>query len=372
MEQFPTNYAAILQRLHEVRPSQYGATRNYLDGAVTRLSPYLTHGVLTTRQVGQEVLRRATYQQAEVLLRELAWRDYYHAMWQDIGDGIMQDLRYPQPGTTQQDLPKAVIQATTGIQVIDQAISELYQHGYMHNHARMWTAMLCCAVGQTYWKQPSRWLYYHLLDGDIASNTLSWQWIAGTARQEPYIANQENLNHYSRTNQSGTFLDYAYDELRKRPMPQELLERQSFNEVTDLPETAIPELPGQVLLYHPWSLDPQWHADSKQRRIVLLEPSHFVRYPVSQKRRSFIKALAAQIPGAEVVVADFDTVASRNPNTLFCYKDHPAVIHWKGEMEQGIPLFETKKRPLQAKTSFSSFWNNATCTIAIDQPIEGN
>ena len=74
-------------------------------------------------------------------------------------------------------LPEAVVKAETGIKMLDQAIKNLYETGYVHNHARMWIASLVC-VGQTKWQIPAKWLYYNLLDGDPASNNLSWQWFA--------------------------------------------------------------------------------------------------------------------------------------------------------------------------------------------------
>ena len=77
-------------------------------------------------------------------------------------------------------MPKAVVEANTTIDAIDEAINELYQNGYMHNHMRMYLASLCCNIAKCHWKHPAKWMYFYLLDGDLASNTLSWQWVAGS------------------------------------------------------------------------------------------------------------------------------------------------------------------------------------------------
>jgi deoxyribodipyrimidine photo-lyase len=362
MPSFPTDYPSILARLHQINPVAYSATRNHLDGAVTHLSPYLTHGVLSTREVGKVALRTATQAQAATLLRELAWRDFYQATWSSLGDAIFRDLRYPQPFATHQTMPLAVEQATTGIQVIDRAITELYQTGYLHNHARMWTAMLCCTIARTAWWSPSQWMYYHLLDGDIASNTLSWQWVAGSCRKEPYLANQETINTFSGDFQQGTYLDVPYEQLAQQ-IPQQLLERSTLSYTTSLTPTVPPTYTGEVLLYHPWSLNPTWYQQSSLPRVLLLEPDHFARFPISPQRLRFIQALADNIPHLVTVTASVQDLQRLSPTATFRYVAHPAVRHWTGVAEQPEPLFHTNL-PVEKNWSFSTFWSKATCTLS--------
>ncbi|MEO5685193.1 MAG: FAD-binding domain-containing protein [Chitinophagaceae bacterium] len=70
---------------------------------------------------------------------------------------------------------KNIAGAKTGITAIDEQITLLYETGYMHNPVRMYLAGITCNIGKAHWLQPARWMYYHLLDGDLASNSLSWQ-----------------------------------------------------------------------------------------------------------------------------------------------------------------------------------------------------
>jgi deoxyribodipyrimidine photo-lyase len=111
-----------------------------------------------------------------------------------------------------EQLPRAIAEADTGLVVIDDCINALKQNGVMHNHARMWLAGISCNMAGTYWREPARWLHYHLLDGDLASNTLSWQWIAGTFSHKQYLANQSNIDKYSKTQQPGSWLDVPYEQ----------------------------------------------------------------------------------------------------------------------------------------------------------------
>ncbi len=113
----------------------------------------------------------------------------------------------------------AVYKATTGIEAIDNAIKKLYSSGYTHNHVRMYTASLVCNMAKAHWLQPSKWMYYHLPDGDIASNNCSWQWVAAAFVSRKYYFNQENINKYTFIKQQNTFIDKSYGEIISMPVP---------------------------------------------------------------------------------------------------------------------------------------------------------
>ncbi|NBR37028.1 MAG: deoxyribodipyrimidine photolyase, partial [Chitinophagales bacterium] len=171
---FPTDIASIWNRIDTIDPIAYGQTRNYIQGDVTYL----------------------TTQQIQRFLQELAWREYFQRVWQQLGDDIFDDIRVNRTPLHSSQLPAAIANACTGIEAIDQGIETLYRTGYMHNHLRMYTASLVCNIAKDYWKLPSQWMYFHLLDGDLASNTCSWQWVAGSFSSKKYYCNQENINKY--------------------------------------------------------------------------------------------------------------------------------------------------------------------------------
>lgn len=116
----------------------YAKTRNFGDGAVTKLSPYISRGVISTRQVYEHIMSLGIpWKQSKKLVQELAWRDYWQQVWISKGDDINKDLKHPQIAVSNFQIPLAVVNASTGIHAIDTAIDKLYDSGYMHNHMRM-------------------------------------------------------------------------------------------------------------------------------------------------------------------------------------------------------------------------------------------
>ncbi len=212
----PTRQAA-LERLAAVQPGQYARSRNALEGAVTRLSPYLTHGLLSLAEVYRLINARHPLDAQHKLVFELGWRAYYRHVWAHVGDGIHQSLR---PGLLpdevySQTIPKDITEARTGIPAIDMAVRSLYETGYVHNHARMWLASYVVHLRKVHWHVGAQWMLGHLLDGDLASNHLSWQWVAGTGSSKPYLFNAENVAKYAPADwhSPGTVIDTSYETL---------------------------------------------------------------------------------------------------------------------------------------------------------------
>ena len=199
---FPTNYNSILERVHQINPMEYGKSRNFVDGAVTYLSPYISRGVISVKKVQDSVLEKG-YPKASIekFLHELAWREYFQRVWQAKGETLFGDLKQSQSDVMHQQMIKAIAKAKTGITTIDKLILEFYKTGYMHNHVRMYVASITCNIGKAHWSVPAQWLYYHLLDSDLASNTCSWQWVAGSFSSKKYYCNQENINRYTHSHQ---------------------------------------------------------------------------------------------------------------------------------------------------------------------------
>jgi deoxyribodipyrimidine photo-lyase len=217
-EAFEPTPAAARARLDAVRPAEYARTRNHLDGAVTRLSPYLTHGLLTLPDVLDGVLRR--HPQLPVqhkLVYELAWREYFQHVWHHEGDAIFDSLHEgPLPDDAYaRELPADLREACTGVPVIDEAVRELYATGWLHNHARMWLASYVVHIRRLHWRAGADWMFGHLLDGDLASNHLSWQWVAGTGSHKPYLFNAENVARYAppHWHSRGSVIDTSYETL---------------------------------------------------------------------------------------------------------------------------------------------------------------
>lgn len=330
---FDTSFSRIWQQVESIDPRAYGKTRNYLQGAVTRLSPYISRGLISTRQVARAVLKKGFKPyEAEILLKELAWRDYFQQTWKTLGN-INRDIRQPQPGVLQEGLPAALAEARTGIEAIDQGVHDLCETGYLHNHLRMYSASLACNIAGCHWMQPARWMYYHLLDADWGSNALSWQWVAGSFSQKKYYANQENINKYCGTQQRNSFLDLPYEAFGELPVPEPLQEIITWEATCLLPEkTALQVDPSKPsYLYHFYNLDPLWGADESANRILLLEPAHFQEYPVSSRSLSFALDLARQnIEGIQVYTGSFEELLREYGLKNIHFKEHPFTRHYTG------------------------------------------
>lgn len=353
---FPTAYADIIDRINETDPGKYAAGRNYIDGAVSYLSPYISRGVISTKQVLDSLLAKGcNLDQIEKFIQELAWREYFQRVWQQLGDDMFDDIRRSNTGTRHRHLPAALQEAKTGIHAIDKGINELYETGYMHNHLRMYTASIACNIGKAYWEMPSKWMYYHLLDGDIASNTCSWQWVAGSFSSKQYFCNQENINKYTRRQQTHTYLDKAYEELPLMDVPVELTATTGIQLTTELPanSTAVidPSLP--ILLYNSYNLDPHWRNDIHANRILLLEPSHFKQFPVSNKVIAFVLSLAKNIEGIQVFTGEISDIPYINGVPAVWSKEHPAFTHYPGQKDAREWMFP---EVTGFYNSFFSFW----------------
>ncbi len=354
---FETDYKTILEYIDTIDPLQYAKTRNYIDGTVTRLSPYISRGVISTKQLLAAVLQK-NYQikTIESFVKELCWRDYFQRVAQV--KNINQDIKQTQQPVANFAIPNAVLNATTGIAGIDDAIKQLYQTGYMHNHCRMYTASLVCNVAQSHWLQPAQWMYYHLLDGDWASNACSWQWVAGANSSKKYYANQDNINKYTHTNQSGTYLDKPYEAFEAMEIPAQLSATQNFIAKTELPDSETINVDSGLptFIYNYYNLDPLWHKDEPGNRILLIEPDFFAEYPVSKKGINFMLALSKNINGIQIYVGSFKSLTDKFDLQKIYYKEHPFNKRYTGTEEARDWMVEAVSGYYP---SFFAYWKKA-------------
>ncbi|MFB2834394.1 FAD-binding domain-containing protein [Floridanema evergladense] len=218
--------------LHKIEPVNYAKSRNFLTGAVTKLSPYIRYGVISLAEVRDTVLGKVENQDdATKLINELGWRDYWQRLYAQLGDKIWQDREPYKTGYSVKDygdnLPEDIISGSTGLVCIDNFSEDLRSHGYLHNHARMWLAAYIVHWRKVLWQVGAKWFLSHLLDGDPASNNLSWQWVASTFSHKPYFFNRENLERYT----EGVYcrqcplygkcdFEGSYEDLEKRLFPK--------------------------------------------------------------------------------------------------------------------------------------------------------
>ena len=355
MINFPTDILAIENRIRQIDPVKYSNTRNHKDGAVTHLSPYISRGVISTRQVYQHIQTLdLPWYKTEKLIQELAWRDYWQQVWVAKKENIRQDLKNIQTPISNYQIPKAILEANTGIEEVDIAIKNLYTSGYMHNHMRMYVASICCNIANSHWLEPAKWMYSHLLDGDLASNFLSWQWVSGAFSNKKYYANQNNINNFFKSTQQNTFLDVEYSAFENFDIPEILKETVPFEFDMKLPDTGNPTLKKNktTLIYNYYNIDPYWHNDQEVQRIFLLEPSFFAKNPVNQKCINFAIQLTKNIEDIKIFVGEFSKLTEFVDSDHIIFKEHPCNRHYQGK--------EVPREWMSSITgfypSFFSFW----------------
>jgi len=188
----------------------YAANRNHAPAAghpptSSLLSPYLRHRLITEQEVVQAVLAAQGAAAADKFLQEVFWRTYFKGhleqhpeIWSGYLDGLAQS-RARLAGVP--GLARAYAQAlggTTGILCFDAWVRELMRTGWLHNHVRMWFASIWIFSLGLPWELGADVFLRHLLDGDPASNTLGWRWVAGLhTRGKPYVARAENIARFT-------------------------------------------------------------------------------------------------------------------------------------------------------------------------------
>ncbi len=201
---FPKNRAAALQQLADFIPisPRYGWQRNAVVSghpAVSRLSPAVRHRLITEDETAAAILAVHPLSKVEKFVQEIYWRRYWKA-WLSLRPTVWaeycESLKRLQEADASAILDRAAA-GKLGNCVIDHFARELVETGYMHNHARMWFAAWWIHEAHLPWELGAAFFFRHLLDGDPASNTLSWRWVAGLQTPgKTYLARRANLEKY--------------------------------------------------------------------------------------------------------------------------------------------------------------------------------
>jgi len=317
MTLFPPTREAALARIASVDPAEYSRSRNALNGAVTQLSPYITHGFISLPEVLEGVRLHHSVRTQDKFVFELGWREYFRHVWQHQGNGIFKSLHegvLPDEAYAN-EIPFDILHASTGVAAIDMAVKTLYATGYLHNHARMWLASYMVHLRKVHWRAGADWMYGHLLDGDLASNHLSWQWVAGTGSHKPYLFNAENVSRYAPLawHSAGSVIDTTYEELdhlARSPLSVASPSVQADDSAIDEPQlfTQPPThlnlctpnsntVSGRdVWLVHPWSLGKLPEHLSANTVIIGVYVAEFhLAWPWSEKRWQFVNSRMAEL-----------------------------------------------------------------------------
>ena len=232
--QKPTRSIA-LEKLANFIPKaglNYRNNRNYDFGPsnhnyVSQLSPFIRRRILTELEVLKAVLNRHGLSSAEKFIQEVFWRTYWKG-WLEMRPSIWLDYqndlsRLENQIMTQSGLRKSwetACEGKTGVECFDFWARELKETGYLHNHARMWFASIWIFTLNLPWQLGADFFLRHLLDGDPASNTLSWRWVAGIQTQgKTYLARRDNICKFTKNRFDPIGLSNSAVALQGNPHP---------------------------------------------------------------------------------------------------------------------------------------------------------
>jgi deoxyribodipyrimidine photo-lyase len=379
-EAFAPTLAAAQARIAAVRPAAYARTRNALDGAVSGLSPYLTHGFVTLADVLAGVAAQHAIDVQHKFVYELGWRAYFRHVWRHRGEGILHSLHEgPLPDAAYaRELPSDIRQACTGVPAVDEAVRALYATGTLHNHARMWLASYVVHVRKVHWRAGADWLYGHLLDGDLASNHLSWQWVAGTGSRKPYLFNADNVARYAPTSwhSPGSVVDASYealDRMAREPgqdhaAPHGSLARAEPDLCAEPPDDLSLTAPDvaavkgrDVWLVHPWNLGELPAALPAETLVIGVFVVDFHRaWPWSERRWRFVgnrmSELAAERWHGDAAAIGAALKGARSVRSIEEPHLSPRLARW-AECAAPSMLFPAVDRRCD---SFSQWWARAS------------
>ncbi len=206
---FETSRAKAIEKLDrfvERNLSDYSKLRNFDFGYdkrdnVSCLSPYITHGVLNEVEVIKKSLAKSSFSKNEKFIQEVLWRTYWKG-WLELRPSVWSDyiisLNNIREKYREDPNYLKAIEGKTNIECFDEWVKELKKHNYLHNHTRMWFASIWIFTLDLPWQLGAELFLKHLYDGDAASNTLGWRWVAGIQTQgKHYLASEWNIKKFT-------------------------------------------------------------------------------------------------------------------------------------------------------------------------------
>ena len=206
---FQTSRASAIEKLDnfiEKNLSDYSKQRNFDYGPdkrsnVSCLSPYITHGIISELEVIDKSLKKYSFAKNEKFIQEVLWRTYWKG-WLELRPNVWTDylveLKKIKEDFKNNQNYKNAIEGKTNVECFNYWINELKENNYLHNHTRMWFASIWIFTLDLPWQLGAEFFMQHLFDGDAASNTLGWRWVAGVQTQgKHYLATEWNIKKFT-------------------------------------------------------------------------------------------------------------------------------------------------------------------------------
>ena len=180
----------------------YSTQRNFDFGPSNRknvscLSPYISHRLITEYEVTKKVLSKFPFQKVEKFIQEIFWRVYWKG-WLELRPQVWTDFIEDLKGIEEDKNYQIAVSGKTEIQCFNDWVNELKENNYLHNHTRMWFASIWIFTLNLPWQKGAEFFMKYLYDGDAASNTLSWRWVAGLqTKGKHYVAQGWNIAKFT-------------------------------------------------------------------------------------------------------------------------------------------------------------------------------
>ena len=195
-----------LESFVENNLAEYSKLRNFDFGPEKRsnvscLSPYISHGIVNEQEIIKKSLGKFSFSKNEKFIQEVLWRTYWKG-WLELRPNVWSDY-LTELTKIKKDLKnnqnyKNAIEGKTKIDCFNQWVIELKENNYLHNHTRMWFASIWIFTLELPWQLGAEFFMQHLYDGDAASNTLGWRWVAGVQTQgKHYLASEWNIKKFT-------------------------------------------------------------------------------------------------------------------------------------------------------------------------------
>ena len=214
----------VLENYIEKNIFIYTAQRNFDFGPLNRkniscLSPYITHRLISEYEVTKKALSKYPYQKVEKFIQEIFWRVYWKG-WLELRPKVWTDFVEDLKNVGNSNEYEKAINGETDIDCFNDWVKELKENNYLHNHTRMWFASIWIFTLNLPWQKGAEFFLRELYDGDAASNTLSWRWVAGIqTKGKNYIAQNWNINK---------FTNNKYKDLTLNENPQPVIDQREY------------------------------------------------------------------------------------------------------------------------------------------------
>ena len=185
---------------------EYSRLRNFDFGPNNRsniscLSPYVTHGIISELEILNKCLKKFSFLKSEKFIQEIFWRIYWKG-WLELRPKVwvdfLKDLKEIKPSFQNNQNYLSAINGKTKIECFDNWVNELKNYNYLHNHTRMWFASIWIFTLGLPWQLGAEFFTKYLYDGDSASNTLGWRWVAGVqTKGKNYVALEWNIKKFT-------------------------------------------------------------------------------------------------------------------------------------------------------------------------------